>query len=197
MARRTFSWKDPQFTYADALTGARLVMLPFLLYALAARLSGLALATLAVMIGTDLVDGRVARKFGQSRVFGGAFDSAIDFIVIYSLFTAFMLIGGLPLWKWAVIFVPALLMATTQILSLMRSDEVALSPAVYGKMVGMLQFAYLPLLLARTFWLWQPWAVTLDHALFAVMAVAIVLNAVDYSRILRRLLRPADTGSGR
>ncbi|HEV8339179.1 MAG TPA: hypothetical protein VGR25_05935 [bacterium] len=29
-----FSWKDPRFTLADALTGARLIMLPYLIYAL-------------------------------------------------------------------------------------------------------------------------------------------------------------------
>jgi phosphatidylglycerophosphate synthase len=197
MARRTFSWKDPQFTYADALTGSRLIMLPYLLYALAARLSGLALVTLLVMIGTDLIDGRVARRLGHSRAFGGAFDSTIDFIVIYSLFTAFFLVGVLPWWKWAVIFFPALLMAATQILSLLRADEVALSTAVYGKIVGVLQFIYLPLLLARTYWLDQPWALMLDHAVFAVMAVAIMFNTVDYGRILQRLLRPAGAASAR
>lgn len=46
MAERKFSWKDPRFTYADALTGARLVMLPYLIYALAAKNGGLAAVTL-------------------------------------------------------------------------------------------------------------------------------------------------------
>lgn len=87
--QRRFSWRDPKFTYADALTGARLIMLPYLIYALVTRLAGVAVVTLLVMIATDLIDGRVARRLRQSRAFGGAFDSGIDFIVIYSLFTAF------------------------------------------------------------------------------------------------------------
>ena len=197
MARGLFSWKDPQFTYADALTGSRLIMLPYLVYALVARLAGLALVTLLVMIVTDLVDGRVARRLDQVREFGAAFDSTIDFIIIYSLFTAFFLMGVLPRWKWLVIFAPAVLMAVTQVISFLRATEVALAPAVFGKIVGMIQFAYLPFLLARTFWLSGAPVQTADHAIFAVLAVAIVFNTVDYARTLSRLMtQPGGTRAG-
>src|SRR3990170_1660035 len=100
---RQVTWRDFRLTLADALTGARLVMLPYLIYALARPLPDLAVGTLAVMIGTDLVDGRIARALGQSREFGGAFDSTVDFVVIYGIFTAFLAVGVLPWWKWAVI----------------------------------------------------------------------------------------------
>ncbi|HEY6103981.1 MAG TPA: CDP-alcohol phosphatidyltransferase family protein [bacterium] len=93
MAGERFSWRNPTFAYADALTGARLIMLPYLIYALVVRIPGLALTTLAVMILTDLVDGRIARRLGQSRAFGAGFDSGIDFVIIYSLFTTFFAIG--------------------------------------------------------------------------------------------------------
>ncbi len=104
------------FTYADALTIARFVMLPFLLYAIIVGLAGLAVTTFLVMIATDLVDGRIARMTGQSSAFGGFFDSTVDFAVIYSMFTVFFTIGLIPWWKWVVIFVPGLLIAVTQIL---------------------------------------------------------------------------------
>ena len=188
MARDRFTWKDPRFTYADALTGSRLVMLPFLLYGLAARLSGLALVTLLAMLVTDLVDGRIARRLGQARPFGAALDSTIDFIVIYSLFTIFFVLGILPWWKWLLIMGPAVLMAVTQTISFLRADEVAFAPVVFGKLVGLIQFVYLPLLLARTFWLTAGWAVGADHVIFAVMTAANTLNTIDYARTLVRLL---------
>lgn len=188
MSGQGFSWREPRFTYADALSGARLVMLPYLIYGLAAHLPGLALWTLAVMIATDLVDGRVARRLGEVRAFGAAFDSGIDFVVIYGLFTTFLAIGVLPWWKWAVIFAPAILMAVTQILYLVRAPEVTFAVAPAGKLVGQIQFVYLPLLLARTFWLPDGWAQTVDHALFALLAAATVVNTLDYARLLRRLL---------
>lgn len=191
MAGQPFSWKDPRFTLADALTGARLVMLPYLIYALVRPLPDMAVATLALMIGTDLVDGRVARRLGQARDFGAAFDSTVDFVVIYTMFTTLYATGVLPWWKWAAIFFPGLLMAWTNLLHVQRAGDVNFVPARVGKLVGLLQFVYLPLLLARAFWLPADWALTVDHVLFAVLAVAIVFNTLDYGRSLRRLLAAA------
>lgn len=189
MAGQPFSWKDPSFTLADALTGARLIMLPYLIYALVRPLPGMAVATLVVMIGTDLIDGRVARRLGQARDFGAAFDSTVDFVVIYALFSTFLAVGILPWWKWALIFFPGLLMVWTQVLHVQRAGDVtSFVTAPAGKVVGQLQFIYLPLLLTRAFWVEAAWAETVDHVLFAVLAVAIIVNTLDYSRALRRLL---------
>ncbi len=196
MTGERFSWRNPTFTYADALTGARLIMLPYLVYALAVRLAGLAVVTLGVMIGTDLIDGRIARRFGQSRAFSAAFDSGIDFVVIYGLFTTFFAIGVLPWWKWAAIFAPAVLMALTQIFYLLKAPEVTFAGAPAGNLVGALQFAYLPLLLLRTFWLsGDPW-LTIDHALFAVLMLPTAVNAWDYARMLAEILRRRVSGAG-
>ena len=196
MAGDRFSWRNPTFTYADMLTGARLIMLPYLIYALVVRLAGLALTTLAVMIATDLVDGRLARRLGQSRTFGGAFDSGIDFLVIYGLFTTFFAIGILPWWKWIVIFAPAVLMAMTQILYLLKAPEVSFAIAPAGKLVGQIQFAYLPYLLLRAYWLGAGWALTVDHVIFTVLALATGVNTIDYSRLLAAVLRrPGPVGS--
>jgi phosphatidylglycerophosphate synthase len=163
-------------------------MLPFLLYALAAHLPGLALPTLLAMLATDLLDGRIARRLGQVRSFGAALDSTIDFIVIYSLFTIFFVLGILPGWKWLLIMGPAVLMAITQTISFLRADQVAFAPVAFGKLVGLIQFVYLPLLLARTFWLTAGWAAGADHVIFAVMTVANSPNTIDYARTLVRLL---------
>jgi len=167
--------------------------LPPALRHLAARLSALAVVTLAVMVASDLVDGRIARRLGQSRAFGAAFDSGIDFLVIYGLFTAYFALGILLWWKWAVIVAPAVLMAVTQILYLLRAPEVAFAVAPAGKMVGQIQFVYLPFLLARVFWLRSPWVETADHVLFALLAGLTAVNTLDYARMLRRLRGPQRT----
>lgn len=188
MDERKFSWRNPKFTYADALSGARLVMLPYLLYGLASGLVGLAVTTFAAMAITDMIDGRIARKMGQSRDFGAVFDSTIDYVVIYSLFTTLFAVGVLPWWKWVVIFVPALFMGATQILYTLQAPDVMFAPAPFSKPVGQIQYVYLPFLLVRRFWLSAAWAQTVDHAVFLLLAVAIVLNTWDHAKTLRRLL---------
>lgn len=189
MAKGTFSWKDPRFTYADALTGARLVMLPYLIYALAARHGGLAAVTLLAIIGTDLIDGTVARKTGQAREFGVALDSTVDFLIIYSVFTTFFAVGVLPWWKWLVIFISGVVMAVTEGLSVLRADDVKLGKALVGKKVGQVQVVYLFFLLGRMFWLKADWASTVDHGIFALLAVLIPVSIFDYGRRLVILLR--------
>ncbi len=189
MPAAEFSWKDPRFTYADALTGARLVMLPYLLYSLIAPLPGMAVASLLAMIATDLVDGTIARRTGQSRSFGAIFDSTVDFLVIYSVFTTLFGIGILPWWKWLPILATGLLIAGTQILSVRKAGRLAFAPVRFGRLVGQVQFVYLPLLLARAFWVRAGWAQTLDTVLFVILAAAMAANAVDHAQILSRLLR--------
>jgi phosphatidylglycerophosphate synthase len=188
MDERKFLWRTPKFTYADALSGARLVMLPYLLYSVARGSAGLAVTTFTAMAITDLIDGHIARKMGQSRDFGAVFDSTIDYLVIYSLFTMLFAVGVLPWWKWVVIFVPGLFMGATQILYTLKAPEVAFAPAPFSKPVGQIQYVYLPFLLARRFWLSAAWAQRVDHAVFLLLAIAIVLNTWDHAKTLRRLL---------
>lgn len=178
-----------RFTCADALTGSRLLLLPCFLYGLATRRSALAVVTLAVIIGTDLIDGRIARRMGQSRPAGAVLDSAVDFVVIYSTFTALWLIEVIPWWKWAVIFLPGLLMAATQTLHFTRAPEPAFPVARFGKLVGQIQFVYLPLLVALALGWRAPWAGTADRAVFGVLAAAILANTLDHIKMLMRLLR--------
>ena len=193
MPGRGFSWKDLRFTYADALTGARFVILPYLLYGLIARLPGMTAASMLAIIVTDLVDGTIARRIGQNRPFGAVFDSTVDFVVIYSAFTTLYGIGILPWWKWLPIAATGVLIAATQIASLRGARGLTFAPVRFGKLVGQLQFVYLPLLLARTFWVRAAWAQTADDVLFGILAVAMVANAVDHIQILSRLVQRRQT----
>lgn len=197
MKGRKFSWKDPRFTYADALTASRLVMLPYLIYALAARNAGMATVTLLVMIGTDLIDGTIARKTGQAREFGITLDSTTDFVFIYSVFTTFFAVGVFPWWKWIAVFICGAVMAVTEGLSMLKAGDVKLGPALVGKKIGQIQFVYLLFLLGRMFWLKQGWAVKVDHGIFALLAVLIPINIFDYGRRLASLIRAAGPQSGK
>ncbi|TXT67164.1 MAG: Phosphatidylglycerophosphate synthetase [Promethearchaeota archaeon] len=47
---------------------------------------------------TDILDGFVARKLNVCSTFGGYFDAAADFILIFNIFTIFMINGIFPYW---------------------------------------------------------------------------------------------------
>ena len=68
------SWR----TRANALTALRLAAAPGCAVAIACSAHGTALALFVLAVATDLADGRVARRYGETSSFGGAFDHATD-----------------------------------------------------------------------------------------------------------------------
>jgi CDP-diacylglycerol--glycerol-3-phosphate 3-phosphatidyltransferase len=70
---------------ANALTAVRLLLVvPFAMLVGRgdARVGTLAALLILVAIGTDLLDGRVARRLGTVSAFGGTFDHTADFLFV-------------------------------------------------------------------------------------------------------------------
>jgi phosphatidylglycerophosphate synthase len=65
-------------TRANALTALRLAAAPACAFAVACQAHGLALALFVLAVATDLVDGLVARRYGETSALGGLLDHATD-----------------------------------------------------------------------------------------------------------------------
>ena len=57
-----------------------------------------------------------------------------------------------------------------------------------AKVVGQIQYLYIPFLIARTFWLKAGWAQTADDVIFALLTAAIVVNTIHQTQILIGIL---------
>lgn len=181
MHNNNFSWREPKFTWADLLSVSRIVLLPNLIYAIGNGHAWLAFVTMIVILLTDLLDGWVARCLGQARSFGQVLDSSIDFVVIYVLFTVFFILDHFPWWKWIIVIVPAILIVVTQLANMIKAKEVSLAPALFGKITGAIQYAYLLLLLVQTLWLKdQGFFVMLNNLVFGFLVTFTLLNSYNY-----------------
>ncbi len=65
-------------TRANALTAARLLAAPLLALAIREGAAGAAHALFWFAVATDLLDGRVARRYGEASAVGGLLDHATD-----------------------------------------------------------------------------------------------------------------------
>ena len=65
-------------TWANGLTASRLVAAPLLALAILREAHGVALLIFVAAVLTDLLDGRVARHFGEASSLGGVLDHATD-----------------------------------------------------------------------------------------------------------------------
>ncbi|NGM48412.1 hypothetical protein G5B46_02205 [Caulobacter sp. 602-2] len=78
----------------NLLTGLRLLILPFLVWAVVA---GAGWAALALFLGaglTDILDGRIARRFGLTSKFGAMFDLLADRLLTLASLGALMAAGA-------------------------------------------------------------------------------------------------------
>lgn len=83
-------------TRANALTALRLLCGPLLVAALLGRAAWPAFALFWLAVATDLLDGRVARRFGESSALGGFLDHLTDAAFVSLGLAALALRGEAP-----------------------------------------------------------------------------------------------------
>lgn len=83
-------------TRANALTALRLLCGPLLVLALIDRAAVAAALLFWLAVATDLLDGRVARRFGESSALGGFLDHATDAAFVSLGLAALVLRGEAP-----------------------------------------------------------------------------------------------------
>jgi phosphatidylglycerophosphate synthase len=85
-------------TRANALTLARLALVPALAAAVLHGAPGLAAALFFAAVATDFADGWVARRYGEATPFGAFADHATDAALVVSGTAALAWSGVLPAW---------------------------------------------------------------------------------------------------
>lgn len=181
-------------TPANVLTFSRLILLPVVIFGIAADRGYVAVGAMALAWLTDLLDGRIARLMGHGAPFGKALDSTVDFVLIYSLFITFYAAGRLATYQFAFLYLSMVTILSLQLTltAAGRSDEVAAT--TLGKLTGALQYGYLLFLVALEVVTKKGIISTVNIVFFAVLAAAIVLNSVQCIAKIRDLRRTAGNG---
>jgi len=91
-ALRSGDWR----TRANALTALRFAAAPVCALSIARGFHGAALGLFVLAVATDLVDGRVARRYGETSALGGLLDHASDASFVALGCLALALRGELP-----------------------------------------------------------------------------------------------------
>src|SRR5215203_2963774 len=90
------------FTVPNALSLARLFMVPGVVALLLARADGLAAAVFVLAAVTDFLDGRLARRAGPTRL-GQILDPVADRLMLSSVAVVLAVRGILPVWAVAIL----------------------------------------------------------------------------------------------
>src|ERR671914_352495 len=94
--------EDRVFTVPNALSLARLFMVPVVVALLLARADALAAAFFVLAAATDFLDGRLARRAGPTRL-GQILDPVADRLMLSSVAVVLAVRGFLPAWAVAIL----------------------------------------------------------------------------------------------
>jgi CDP-diacylglycerol---glycerol-3-phosphate 3-phosphatidyltransferase len=193
MAEQDSQPKSSYFTIANGLTLARLILLPFIIVGVVTENGWLAVITMGIVLLTDLLDGRIARRLNQASVFGKTLDSTIDFVLIYSLFIAFYAAGRLALWQFGILYFALLTTLLFQLAGMAEGGEGVLRSRS-GKLTGALQYGYLLFLVVREVLPEGPAVDLINIIFFVALTAAIGVSSVVALIKLAKMTQSSDSG---
>ena len=183
----------------NVLTLSRLCLAPAFLAAFlsespAGRWWALALALF--FEATDLIDGYLARRLGQTSTLGKVLDPLADSVSRFTIFLGFLSMGYGPVWSIACIFWRDSIVSTMRILA--ASQGVIVSARFSGKVKAIVQGAAIILLLGaiclhdRFGWTLETVKTDLAPKVMWFVAGVTLWSLVDYLVGNRRVLARLD-----
>ena len=128
----------------NVISFLRIIILPHLVYAFNHQITLVSYVLFIFAIGTDFVDGFIARKINSTSTLGAYFDVAFDFIFIFGMYFNFVITR---------IYSPLLLLMIVFVFSQFILSNIYLKQTIYdpiGKYYGSLLFGGIGLTLLFT-----------------------------------------------
>jgi len=163
------------------------VLLPLIIPGIALQRPCLPAVSMAVLLLSDLLDGRIARPMKHAGAFDKTLDSTVDLVLIYSLFIALYAGGVLATYQFVFFYLAMLTILSLQFALSAAGRGEQLLVTTPAKTAGALQCPYLPLLIAREVTLKGALGSLLDVCLFALLSTVIVLNSAECLLTIRTL----------
>lgn len=134
-----------QMNLPNKLTVGRVIAVPFFiaLYMMGYYLPALIVFILASL--TDMLDGKIARKYNLVTNFGKIMDPLADKILVYSAFCLMVGDGLIPAWILIIILAREFMMAGMRTVA--ASEGIVIAADMSGKIKTVLQMIAVPLLI--------------------------------------------------
>jgi cardiolipin synthase len=139
LVKRGRGARDLPLRIADWLTIARLILIAPIAWLLS---NGhfLPAAILYVVLGvTDVADGVIARRRGETSAFGMFLDPVADILSTTAIFTVFVCDGLIPRWLYAALLLRYVPLGIFAVVYTRTAGPVDFTSTVPGKVVGLVQ----------------------------------------------------------
>lgn len=179
----------------NLLSLVRVLLVPLLMVFLLAEIQAgevVALGVFLVAAATDLLDGYLARRFGQTTVVGAFLDPLADKLLVTAALVSLVQLGHLS--AWVAMIVIARELAVTGLRMIAAVQNVVIAASRWGKVKTLTQVLAIAALIVEPRWLEPDWTLgghRITWYLVLIMLVFTVSSGVDYFVHARRRLRGA------
>jgi len=157
----------------NILTLARIIITPFIVYAI---LSGEAVMALILMIVagvTDMLDGAIARYFDQRTTVGAYLDPLADKLMLISTFVTLFIIGNVPLFLFLAVIFRDLIIVLGAMAYEMVTHSLKMEPSMVSKVTTFMQILYVvTMLLHMAYPLDEIWITSVVWGTFVITCIS-------------------------
>ncbi len=162
----------------NKLTLFRVILIPFFLFFLLTGYGGvysrwIALGIFAVASLTDLLDGKIARKYHLITNFGKFMDPLADKLLVCSAMIAFVELGQMP--SWVVIVIISREFAISGFRLVAADNDVVIAASWWGKIKTVFQMVMVILMIADI----NRLALATEIVMWAALALTLI-SMIDY-----------------
>jgi len=165
-------------TIPNLITIGRLFLVPLTIWLLISGKPTLAFWVFILAGVSDGVDGLIARQFNQRSQLGGYLDPLADKALLVSIYVAFAITGGLPVWLAILVVSRDLLIVGGVMLAWMLDRPVPMRPRAVSKTNTVAQIVLAAVVLADH--AFTPHFDYLTHILIVIVAFFTVASAAVY-----------------
>ena len=162
----------------NILTIIRFILIPFIFISVVSKhyFTGLIIFTISAI--TDVLDGYIARKYNYITDIGKLIDPLTDKLTQISLLLALSILGILPWWIFAVVFIKECVMVISASVLYSKKDVVVYSKW-YGKLATVLFYlAIVVSLIINQFHISVPFRI--DLYLYYLAIIATIFSLIMY-----------------
>jgi cardiolipin synthase len=128
-------------TLPNLFTLARLVLTPFVVLAILNSHYRRAIILCFIAGFSDVIDGFLARRLGESTPAGAYFDPVADKILLSAIYITLGVVHAIPWWMVALVFARDILILAMAAYGLLFTSIRKFPPSVWGKISTFLQIA--------------------------------------------------------
>jgi len=177
--------KELRMTLPTLFTLARIVLTPFIIYAMVHQHWGIAFFLFVTASITDVIDGNLARWFDQKTFLGACIDPIADKILLISCFATLAFfqspLFSIPIWfVWLVVIKDSIIVFGGLALFLIKG-YLHVQPTVLGKLTTFVQTCFIVWLFACYFFQWFP--IKTYYTMLTLLSTLAIATLVQYFKM--------------